>query len=159
MTKFAALGLLTAVACLGTQPVWAEHAGHAMVTPKQLVWADAASLPAGAKLAIIEGPLTEAAPFMFRLKLPANYQVPAHWHPTVEHVTVLSGTFYMGLGDKLDTSKGKLLPVGSVAIMQPKTTHFAYTREEAVVQVHGIGPWGIHYVNPADDPRKAARAN
>ena len=60
----------------------------------------------------------------------------------------------MGTGDKLDTSKSKELRAGSVAIMQPKTPHFGWTKEEAIVQVHGVGPWGVTYVNPEDDPRK-----
>lgn len=134
------------------QPGDAGH--HLMVTPDELKWADVPSLPAGAKIAVIEGPPTEAVPFTFQLKLPANYRIPAHWHPAIEHVTVISGTFNMGAGDKLDPSKTKALYTGSVAVMQPKTTHFAWTKEETVIQVHGVGPWGITYVNPADDPRK-----
>src|SRR5262245_45333784 len=132
----------------------AEAPAHMMVIPGDLNFTDVASLPAGAKGAVIEGPMTEAVPFTFRLKLPANYKLPAHWHPAIEHVTVLSGTFNMGVGDQLDTSKTKPLTAGSVAIMQPKTNHFAWTSEETVVQLHGVGPWGINYVNPADDPRK-----
>jgi len=57
------------------------------------------------------------------------------------------------MGDKLDAANAKPLPAGSVVIMQPKTNHFLWTKEEAIVQVHGVGPWGITYVNPADDPR------
>ena len=60
----------------------------------------------------------------------------------------------MGAGDKLDASKTMPLSAGSFAIMQPKTHHFAWTKEETIVQVHGVGPWAITYVNPADDPRK-----
>ena len=106
------------------------------------------------RLQSIEGQLNEAVPFTFRLKFPANYQIPAHWHPAIEHVTVISGTFNMGTGDKLDRSKTKALSAGSVAIMQPKTNHFAWAKEETIVQVHGVGPWAINYVNPVDDPRK-----
>lgn len=135
----------------GAQP--AGH-GHLMTTPDELQWTDVPSLPAGAKLAVIEGPLNEAVPFTFRIKFPANYRLPAHWHPAIEHVTVISGTFHMGAGDTLDAAQTQALRPGSVAIMQPKTTHFALTRDETVVQVHGVGPWAITYVNPADDPRK-----
>jgi quercetin dioxygenase-like cupin family protein len=103
---------------------------------------------------VIEGPANEAVPFILRIKFPADYKVPAHWHPAIEHVTVISGTFNMGTGDKLDMEKTKALPPGSIAIMQPKTNHFAWTSEETVVQAHGVGPWVINYVNPADDPRK-----
>lgn len=153
-TRFAALYMSSAVFCFGMYGSLAASPTHTMVTPGELSWTDVASLPAGAKLAVIEGPLTEAVPFTFRLKLPANYKIPAHWHPTIEHVTVISGTFNMGVGDKLDTSSTKPLTSGSVAIMQPKTTHFAWTKDETIVQIHGIGPWVINYVNPADDPRK-----
>lgn len=125
-----------------------------MMTPNDLKWADIPSLPPGAKVAVIEGPMDQATPFTFQLKLPADYKIPAHWHPAIEHVTVISGTFHMGIGDKLDTAKTKALSAGSVAIMQPKTHHFGWTKEETVVQVHGVGPWGITYVDPADDPQK-----
>ena len=152
MALYAAL----AFAGLGVPAAWAQSGGHGhlMATPDELTWADVPSLPAGAKVAVIEGPLNEAVPFTFRLKFPANYQIPAHWHPAIEHVTVISGAFHMGAGDKLDQSKSKALHAGSVAVMQPKTNHFGWTQEETIVQVHGVGPWAITYVNPADDPRK-----
>ncbi len=79
---------------------------HVMVTPNDLKWADIPSLPPGAKVAVIEGPMDQATPFVFRLTLPADYKIPAHWHPAIEHVTVISGTFNMGTGDKLDGTKG-----------------------------------------------------
>ena len=134
---------------------WAQHpADHMMVTPADVKWADVPSVPPGAKVTVLEGPLNEAVPITFRLKFPAEYKLPAHWHPGIEHVTVISGTFNMGTGDKLDPSKTMPLSAGSFAIMQPKTSHFAWTKEETIVQVHGVGPWAINYVNPADDPRK-----
>src|SRR5215831_144675 len=81
---------------------WGQSGNHRMISPDDLKWGDIPSLPPGAKIAVIEGPPNEAVPFTFRLRFPAGYQIPAHWHPAVERVTVLSGTFYMGLGDKLD---------------------------------------------------------
>ena len=150
----ATLSIAVAGACLGVPASWADSAHHMMVTPDELKWADVPSAPPGAKVAVIEGPLSEVGPITFRLKFPADYKLPAHWHPGIEHVTVISGTFNMGAGDTLDTSKTKALSAGSVAIMQPKTHHFAWTQEETIVQVHGVGPWAITYVNPADDPRK-----
>lgn len=139
---------------VGMPAGWAQLSGHTMISPNDLQWGDVPSLPPGAKIAIIEGPISETVPFTFRLKFPANYQLPAHWHPAVERVTVLSGTFYMGVGDKLDMQNSMSLSPGSMMIMQPKTNHFAWTKEEVVVQLNGTGPWGITYVNPADDPRK-----
>lgn len=150
----AALPVLLTVAWLGAPGAWADNGAHTMVTPAELPWKDVPSLPPGAKIAVIEGPLNEAMPFTFRLKLPAKYRIAAHWHPSIEHVTVITGTFHMGAGDKLDVSKTMPLGAGSVAIMQPHTRHFAWTKDETIIQVHGVGPWRINYVNPADDPRK-----
>jgi quercetin dioxygenase-like cupin family protein len=127
---------------------------HSMFTPDQLRWNDVPALGSGVKLALIEGPMNEAVPFLVRIKFPAGAKVPAHWHPAIEHVTVMSGTFYIGVGDAFDETKAMQFSAGSVTIMQPKTTHFAFFKEETILQVHGVGPWEVIYVNPADDPRK-----
>jgi quercetin dioxygenase-like cupin family protein len=151
-TEIAALSLLAlAVGLLATA---ADAQDHQMVKPADLKWTDVPSLPPGAKLAVIEGKMSDAQPFTVRLKFPAKYKIPAHWHPAVERVTVLSGTFNLGMGDRLDASKTMALTAGSIAIMPPRTSHFAWTKVETVVQLHGNGPWGITYVNEADDPRK-----
>jgi anti-sigma factor ChrR (cupin superfamily) len=149
--KFGALAAAAAVLVAASSALAHEHQ---MIRPSDLKWSDVPSLPPGAKLAVIEGKMSEAQPFTVRLSFPANYKLPAHWHPAVERVTVLSGTFHMGMGDKLDPSKTMALTAGSIAIMQPKTNHFAWTKEATVVQLHGTGPWGVTYVNEADDPRK-----
>ncbi len=146
---------LAAAALLFAASGWAQHGDHKMVSPSDLKWNDVPSLPPGAKIAVIEGPMSEPVPFTVRLKFPANYQISAHWHPAVERVTVLTGTFHMGIGDKLDRQQSMALSPGSIMIMQPKTNHFAWTAgEEVIVQLNGTGPWGVTYVNPADDPRK-----
>jgi anti-sigma factor ChrR (cupin superfamily) len=146
--------MLALVLCTVTAGAVQAADPHLMVSPDQLKWADVPSLPPGARIAVIEGPMNEPSPFVIRLKMPAGYRIPAHWHPAIEHVTVLSGTFYMGMGEAFDEYGAHELPVGSVAVMQPGTRHYALTRGEVVVQVHGVGPWGITYVNPADDPRR-----
>jgi hypothetical protein len=136
----------------------ADPAHHTMIDPDALDWAPVASLPAGAEVTVIEGPMNEPGPFTARLRFPANYRLPAHWHPVVERVTVLSGRFHMGLGDRLDTRHGNALAAGAMMLLQPETRHYAWTEAEpAVVQLHGTGPWQINYVNPADDPRTASR--
>jgi Domain of unknown function (DUF4437) len=148
------LSTIVALTCLVLPRTWAaEHSGHLIVTPADVQWTDTPSLP-GAKIAVIEGPITEAVPFTFRIKFPANYKVPPHWHPATERVTVLSGTLHLGVGDTFDQAKAKALPAGSISIMEPEMHHFAWTSEETVVQLSGMGPWGITFVNPADDPRK-----
>lgn len=148
--------LLVCLAPLAAQEKMAGHAqpDHIMVVPSDLTWKDGpASLPKGVKSAVTEGDPTKPGPFTMRLKFPANYRIPPHWHPAIEHVTVLSGSFSMGLGETFDESKTTRLPVGGFAVMQVGTRHFAFTSEETTVQLHGVGPWGITYVNPKDDPR------
>jgi quercetin dioxygenase-like cupin family protein len=151
--NLAALSLAFALGPQILSVACADAGAHVMVAPDELQWTDISSLPPGARLAVIEGPMDEAVPFTVRVKLPASYKIPAHWHPAIEHVTVMSGTLNMGFGDKLDMSKTQALSAGSIAIMQPKTNHFAWTKSETIIQVHGVGPWAINYVNPADDPR------
>jgi anti-sigma factor ChrR (cupin superfamily) len=125
---------------------------HTFATAKDLKWNDTPALP-GAKLAVIEGPLNEAKPFILRLKFPANYKIPPHFHSAIEHVTVISGEFFMGVGEKFEEGKGTALKAGDVGILQAKTPHYAYTKQATEVQVHGVGPWTLTFVNPKDDPR------
>jgi quercetin dioxygenase-like cupin family protein len=127
---------------------------HQIVMPQELKWADVPSLPPGARIAVIEGPMNQASAFTVRLKFPANYRIPPHHHPAVERVTVVSGTFHLGMGEKFDQAKARPLPAGAVAIMQPGMPHFAWTSAETEVQLHGMGPWGITYLQAADDPRR-----
>jgi quercetin dioxygenase-like cupin family protein len=155
----ATVAAIAGFAALAVPQGYAQHAGphgHVMMSPQELAWNDLPALP-GVKIAVIEGPLNEAVPIMFRLKFPANYQVPPHRHPGIEHVTIISGTLNMGMGEAFDRSKTRALTPGSVAIMPPGTPHFVWTSEETVGQVHSIGPWGVTYVNPADDPRKKSQ--
>jgi quercetin dioxygenase-like cupin family protein len=127
-----------------------EQSKHVMVTPDELKWTDGPpSLPAGAKFAVLEGDIKNPGPFTMRLKLPANYKIPARSHPADEHVTVLSGTFNIGLGD--NPTEGKALPAGSFALIPARTSYFASTQGETIVQLHGIGPWEVNPVNPVDN--------
>jgi hypothetical protein len=148
---------LLAGICIFAGIAYAQHTDHQMTTPADLKWAP---LPAisGAQMAVIEGPMDEAGvPFTARIKFPANAKVPPHWHSTIEHVTVVSGVLNMGVGDKLDPSKTQPLGPGSMSIMQSGAHHFAWFGEETVLQLHGIGPWTVTYVNPADDPKSQAK--
>ncbi|MGQ3889115.1 cupin domain-containing protein [Legionella sp. CNM-1927-20] len=127
---------------------------HAIFTPADIKWTPAPnSLPQGAQVSILEGNPVEKGLFTMRIKMPANYRIPPHWHPVVEHVTVISGTFYMGMGDRLDEKKATQMPPGSFAYMPIAMHHYAFTHEPVVIQLHGNGPWGITYVNSKDDPR------
>lgn len=127
---------------------------HTIFIPKDIKWTTAPDvLPKGAEISVLEGDPSKNGPFTLRLKLPTNYRIPPHWHPVIEHVTVISGTLYIGMGDKFDEKLAKELTMGSFAYMQPGMRHFAFTHSPAIIQLHGIGPWGITYVNPQDDPR------
>lgn len=125
-----------------------------LVTPADVKWVDAPpSLPAGAKVAVIQGDPKNEGPFTMRIKIPADYKVAPHFHPDTETVTVLSGAFHVAVGDAFDASKTKALGAGSFAAIPKKTPHFGLTKEETIIQVNAHGPWTLTYVNPADDPR------
>ncbi|MEO6119443.1 MAG: cupin domain-containing protein [Terriglobales bacterium] len=111
-----------------------------------------ASLPAGAQAAVLEGDPTKPGEFTLRIKVPAGYKIPPHWHPATEHVTLISGETYIGMGDKWDESKGQRLTAGDFIYMAANSRHFAWAKSESVLQLHGTGPWKIIYVNPADNP-------
>lgn len=127
--------------------------GHLILEADQLQWTDIASLAPPAQMAVIEGDLAEAEPFTFRLKLPADYRLEPHTHPAYERVTVLSGTLHFAHGEAFDREKTTALRAGDIAIMPPGAPMFGYTEGETVVQLQGVGPWGIEYIDPADDPR------
>ena len=134
-----------------------KSAAQGMFTPTEMKWEAAPpSLPAGAQVAYLEGDPTREGPFTMRLKFPDKYVVPPHSHPNIEHATIIAGTLHMGMGDRYDPAKTRPLTTGSFSYMPPGMTHFAYCTGETIVQLHAEGPWGITYVNPADDPRKNA---
>jgi quercetin dioxygenase-like cupin family protein len=115
-------------------------------------------LPPGAQIAILAGNPMAAEPYTVRLKFPANYDIAAHSHPTDENVTVVSGTIYMGMGDKLDRKAGHAVTAGGFAQAPAKVNHFAFTKAGgATIVLHGIGPVEFKYVDPADDPRNAKK--
>jgi quercetin dioxygenase-like cupin family protein len=112
------------------------------------------NIAAGAQLAVISGDPSKEGLFVMRLKMPAGYKVPAHYHPQYENVTVLTGEFHVGMGDKLDTDKGMLLRPGGYVEAPAKMHHYAWVTSDTIVQIAGPGPFGIIYVDPTDDPSK-----
>lgn len=154
LCAFVAAVLLAALAPVPGFAQAHDSGKHVMVQPSDLQWSDVPSLPPGAKIAVIEGPMSQAVPFTARLRLPADYAIPPHSHPAIEHVTVISGTFHMGTGDRMDRTRTMALRPGAVAIMDIGTRHFAWTAEPTEIQIHGVGPWAVNYVNPEDDPRR-----
>jgi quercetin dioxygenase-like cupin family protein len=148
--------LIVSAACLLVSAQAAQETAkdemHVSV-PDEMQWKDIASLPPGAKLAVLHGDPTKPGTFTMRLRFPGGYQIPPHTHPADENVTVISGRFYIGHGERFDKSAVREIPEGGYVSMPTNMTHFAYVDDDTEVQLHGQGPWGIKYVNPADDPR------
>ena len=112
-------------------------------------------LTPGSQLAVMEGdPTASTGDYTIRLKMPDGYKIAPHWHPKRENVTVISGNFKVGMGDKWDDTRMMTFPTGSFAYLDPEMHHYAMASGDVVVQVHGMSPLQFNYVNPADDPSK-----
>ncbi|HKB04806.1 MAG TPA: cupin domain-containing protein [Gemmataceae bacterium] len=133
----------------------AAKLSHMVALPDDVKWGPAPpALPPGAKMVVLDGDPTKAGQFTIRAKFPDGYVIPPHWHSIEENLTVISGSFGLGLGDRLERNKIRNLPAGSYVRLGKEERHFAVAKGETVVQVHGMGPFDLHYVNPADDPTK-----
>jgi len=133
-----------------------EH--HLLYSPGEIEWQTGlASLEEGAEFAVLEGNPAEAGVFTMRIRMPDGYHISPHWHPNVERVTVLSGTFLLGSGEEMDREDVERLVPGAYVSMPPGMRHYAIAEGETVIQLTSIGPWVIHYVRPQDDPRLRER--
>jgi mannose-6-phosphate isomerase-like protein (cupin superfamily) len=131
-----------------------EPTGFMHLTPQDVHWSANPSIPPGGQSALIYGDPRRGAPYITRVKLPANYRVLPHSHPEERVYTVISGTFYIGFGNEFDQSKLFPFPAGSVFVVPANQAHFHLMQSgEAIVQISGTGPSGIEYVNHEDDPR------
>jgi quercetin dioxygenase-like cupin family protein len=139
------VGLLDAIAA-GTSPIQSE---------KDVKWgAPPPVLPSGAKFAVVAGDPASTGLVTVRLEMPPGYTIAPHFHPTDEHVTVLKGSFSIGMGDAVDKAHALTLSQGGYGIAPANMHHYAYTTTGATVQVHMQGPFALTYVNAADDPSK-----
>lgn len=112
-------------------------------------------VPAGAQIAVLEGnPAAQTGDFTIRIKMPDGYRIAPHSHPKRENVTVISGSFKVGMGETFDEAKMGTFPPGSFAYMDPNMHHYAMASGETIVQVHGMSPLQFNYVNPNDDPSR-----
>ncbi len=128
---------------------------HAMVTPQDMKWRPGpGALPEGTEVTVLMGDPYRVGMYALRLKFPKGYAIPPHTHTNPEILTVMSGTLLVAMGEKADKSKAEALPAGSFLTLAPGMAHSIFTDEETVVQSINIGPWGITYVNPQDDPRQ-----
>ena len=156
----AALVTSIAIAAQDTKsPAPAKHddaMGTKLFPLSEIEWADGPpSLPKGAQIAVLEGDPGKEGPFVFRVKVPDGYRISPHTHPKVERITVIAGTFNIGMGEKFDPQAMQAMPAGTYGYWPANMTHFVSVTGETVLQFHGTGPWSIKYVNPADDPRNA----
>jgi quercetin dioxygenase-like cupin family protein len=133
----------------------ATMADH-IITPDMVKFAAGPPvLPAGFELASLDGNMMKkGSEYTVRLRFPDGYKIPAHFHPGNEHVTVIQGAFWMGMGDKFDEASLKEMPAGAFHSIPKGVHHYGMAKGQTIIQLHGVGAWGITYVNPADDPRK-----
>lgn len=146
---------IAAVAVLAAPGVLRAEMHHTAVAGDALKWGPAPpSLPPGAQAAVLAGNPGQDGPFVIRLKVPAGYIVPPHRHSKDESVTVISGRFVALSGEKVDKAALKGMAAGSFFHMPAGMAHYAFAEAESIVQVHGLGPFDVTYVDPKDDPRK-----
>ena len=159
----------TLIAALGVGLALMRLAGHASAetasasegfyAPETIEWKPGPpSVPTGAKMAVLEGDPTKEGPFVMRLQAPAGYHIAPHTHTKTERVTVISGTMLLAMGENLDRSAAKTLNAGTYAFWPAGMKHTAWFDGTTIIQLHGIGPWKINYVNPADDPRNVKKS-
>jgi quercetin dioxygenase-like cupin family protein len=163
LTALVAMALLAG--CAGSKPEAATAAPASSSAPSppvrynfaEVPWTDAPpTMPAGTKIAVLEGDPRKPAFFTMRIKLQPGMHLGPHTHPADERVTVVSGSIHVAFGDKFDTTKGKTFSAGAFYVNPTPMPHFIWTDEECVIQVTGIGPWGVSYLDPADAPRPRA---
>ena len=151
--KIAAIGFVFGLGGFVAAPAWA--ADYTAVMSRDIKWVDAPSIGPGAKTAVIDGDPKSTGPFVMRLKVPPKTNIRVHTHPADENVTVLSGTLYFAATDKVDTKMAKAFGPGSYFSIGKGKPMFAYTSDkEAVLQLHGNGPWGVTYLDQKDGMAK-----
>lgn len=127
------------------------------MTPRDIMWTQGApGLPAGAKAAVLAGDPARKGPCTIRLEAPNGYKVAPHSHPATEYITVISGTYYFGMGHKADEKTAQKMPAGSFVIVPAHAKHYSAVRGKTVIQIQSTGPMETNYVNSADDPRHMA---
>ena len=153
-------GLLTFAVGIGAVTSTPALAADSMtdttfINARDVKWGDPPPvLPKGAKFAVLYGDPSKAGPYVIRLMLPVGYKIAPHWHTLPENLTVISGTFYLAIGDTMDRAHAHPLKEGGFHYLPAKAHHSAYAGSKTILQVHGEGPFDITYLNPADDPQK-----
>jgi quercetin dioxygenase-like cupin family protein len=133
---------------------YALHPEERVLRAGSLAWQPEASLPSGAESVVLEGDPAKTGLVILRLKMPDGYRIPPVWHPAADRFTVISGTYHMGVGPKIDSNKAMALHAGDFAWLSPGAPHYGWCSGETVLEVVGLGPFVTHYVNPKEDPRR-----
>ena len=134
----------------------AQGASEGFVNPKDIKWGAAPpAIPKGAQIAVLQGDPFKSGPFVIRLKVPAGYKIPPHWHTQDESLTVISGSFYFGKGDKAETSNAPTITAGAFHFLSGKDHHYLVAKTQSVIQINGNGPFDVTYINAEDDPQKS----
>jgi quercetin dioxygenase-like cupin family protein len=145
------------IICLIVSGIYSQDkpAGAIQLNSEQLKWIDAPPpLPTGAKISVLEGNPKMEGIFTMRVQIPPYFKVPVHTHPKDERVTVISGTIYVGFGDKLDTMIADKFTTGSYYVNPANTSHYVFTQgDECIFQVTGLGPWGIDFIKESEDKK------
>ena len=153
ITAFTALLMFVAGATRAQAPASAGKSAQ-----PELKWGPAPAIfPAGAQMAVLQGNPGGSELFTVRLRLPNGYKIPPHVHPTDEHVTVISGTFLVGMGKTFDAAHTMQLKAGGFVTAPAHEAHYAMAKGPTIVQVHALGPFAMTYVNPADTPATASK--
>ncbi len=143
-----ATALLAFAAASYSQEKKESDSAHKIVHFGDLKWTP---IIKGCDLATVSGdPNADGAPFVLRLRCVDGAKIPAHWHPTDENVTVLKGSFLVGMGETFDESKLQTMSVGNFVAMPKEMRHFGLCKGETIVQVHGAGPFKVNWVNPSE---------
>jgi hypothetical protein len=131
-----------------------DQAGFRSVLPEEIEWKPFPAFPPSARVAVVVGRPTEPGPYVVRVKVPSGLKLMPQRHPEDRVYTVISGVFYIGLGERFDSDKLQPYPPGAVIVLPGSTPHFHWARSgEYVTQVSAIGPLGLDYLDPRDDPR------
>ena len=146
-----------------TEPIHDRDRSHQLgqdvfraTLPEDLDWKPFPVFPPSVRLAVLVGQPSEKAPYVIRVKVPSGVKLMPHRHPEDRVYTVISGTFYIGRGDQFDPEKLEAYPPGAVIVLPGNTSHFHWAKSgEYITQVTAIGPLGVVYVNPKDDPRNS----
>jgi quercetin dioxygenase-like cupin family protein len=143
----------------GAMAQGAKAPGHVLLSPHEIKWGPPPpAFEQNAKFAVVSGDPSKPGIYVVRFELPGGYKIAPHWHPTDEHVTVLSGTLALGMGDKFDKASMTNLAMDGYALLPAEMRHYALAKTAVMIEVYGMGPFVINYVNPADDPSKRAPA-